>query len=56
LNNYELRSADIVIRPDLPGMKGSDFAGRNLAILAGEKAAMAMMPELKQKLKAMQEQ
>lgn len=56
LNNYELRSADVVIRPDLPGMKGSDFAGRNLAILAGEKAAMAAIPELKQKLRAMQEQ
>jgi NTE family protein len=43
------------IRPELPSMKGSDFAGRNLAILAGERAAMAAMPELKQKLRAMQE-
>ena len=55
INQYELKQADIVIRPELPGMKGSDFTGRNLAILAGERAAMAMVPELKQKLKAMQE-
>ena len=55
INHYELKQADIVIRPELPGMKGSDFAGRNLAILAGERAAMAVIPELKQKLKVMQE-
>ncbi|MBC3935890.1 patatin-like phospholipase family protein [Undibacterium sp. CY7W] len=55
INQFELKQADVVIRPDLPSMKGSDFAGRNLAILAGEKAAMAAMPEIKQKLKALQE-
>ncbi|MBC3930288.1 patatin-like phospholipase family protein [Undibacterium sp. CY22W] len=55
INQFELKQADVVIRPDLPSMKGSDFAGRNLAILAGEKAAMLAMPEIKQKLKAMQE-
>lgn len=55
LNYFELKTADVVIRPELPGMKGSDFAGRNLAILAGEKAAMAMMPEIKQKIRVLQE-
>ncbi|GGD00267.1 exported phospholipase [Undibacterium terreum] len=55
MNNFELKNADIVIKPDLANMKGSDFAGRNLAILAGEKAATAALPELKQKIKAMQE-
>lgn len=55
LNQFELKQAEIVIRPELAGMKGSDFAGRNLAILAGEKAAMSVMVELKQKLRAMQE-
>ncbi|MEB0138498.1 patatin-like phospholipase family protein [Undibacterium sp. CCC2.1] len=55
ITQYELKLADVVIRPDLPGMKGSDFGGRNLAILAGERAAMAAMPELKQKIKALQE-
>jgi len=56
INYYELKDADIVIRPGLAGMKGGDFGGRNLAILAGEKAAIEAMPEIKQKLKAMREQ
>ena len=55
MNYFELKNADIVIRPDLPGMRGGDFAGRNLAILAGERAAMAMMGEIKQKIRVMQE-
>ncbi len=50
LNQYELKQADIVIRPELGTMKGSDFQGRNLAILAGEKAAMAVLPEIRRKL------
>ncbi len=56
INYYELRDADIVVRPGLASMKGGDFGGRNLAILAGEKAAIEMMPEIKQKLKIMREQ
>jgi NTE family protein len=55
LNYFELKAADIVIKPELPSMKGNDFAGRNLAILAGERAAMAIMPELKQKIRSLQE-
>jgi NTE family protein len=56
INQYELKDADIVIKPGLASMKGADFGGRNLAVLAGEKAALEMMPEIKQKLKAMREQ
>lgn len=55
LNTFELKGADVVIKPELATMKGSDFAGRNLAILAGERATMALIPELKQKIKQMQE-
>ncbi|MBB3211202.1 NTE family protein [Herbaspirillum sp. Sphag1AN] len=51
INSFELKDADIVIQPELGGMKGSDFAGRNVAILAGEQAAMKAMPEIRQKLK-----
>ncbi len=40
----------MVIRPELGAMKGGDFNGRNLAILAGEKAAMAALPEIRRKL------
>jgi NTE family protein len=55
LNHFELKDADIVITPSLGTMGSSDFNGRNLAILAGEQAAAAMMPQLKAKLKAKQQ-
>jgi len=55
INNYELKGADVVIQPKLGGMKGSDFAGRNIAILAGEQAAMKAIAEIRQKLKEREE-
>ena len=55
LNHYELKDADIVITPSLGAMGGGDFNSRNLAILAGEQAAAAVMPQLKAKLKAKQQ-
>jgi NTE family protein len=54
INHYELKDADIVIRPELGAMRGSDFGGRNAAILAGERAAAALMPEIKARLRAKQ--
>jgi NTE family protein len=51
LNHYELKDADVVITPALGMMGSSDFNGRSLAILAGEQAAAAAMPQLKAKLK-----
>jgi len=56
INSYELKDADIVITPALGRMGSADFAGRNLAILAGEQAAAAVMPQLKARLKAKQQQ
>lgn len=56
INKYELREADIIIQPGLAGMKGNDFNGRNVAIMAGEKATIAAMGEIKLKLTAMQQQ
>lgn len=50
INHYELKEADIVIQPQLGTMKGNDFPGRNTAILAGEQATAALMPEIKRKL------
>ncbi|MBC7500606.1 MAG: patatin-like phospholipase family protein [Herminiimonas sp.] len=52
INLQELKDADIVIQPALGTMKGNDFNGRNLAILAGEQAAGNAMAEIKDKLKA----
>jgi NTE family protein len=55
LNHYELKDADVVIAPSLGTMGANDFNGRNLAILAGEQAAAAVMPQIKAKLKARQQ-
>ena len=55
LNQYELRDADVVIRPELATMKGNDFQQRNVAIMAGERATTAMIGEIKQRLKAKRE-
>jgi len=50
INQFELEQADIVIRPQLSTMKGTDFKSRNSAILAGEEAANAQFRVMKQKL------
>lgn len=56
INRFELKEADVAIQPKLGAMKGNDFNGRNIAILAGEQAAAAAMAEIRQKLKAKREQ
>ncbi|WP_088705849.1 patatin-like phospholipase family protein [Noviherbaspirillum denitrificans] len=56
INAFELKEADIVIQPRLGSMKGNDFPGRNNAILAGEQAAAALMPEIRKKLAQRREQ
>ena len=50
ISKTELAQADVVITPSLPFVKGSDFTARNEAILAGEQAAQAAMPLLREKL------
>jgi len=50
INKAALARADIVIRPELPDMGGSDFTSRNRAILAGEQATAAALPVLREKL------
>jgi NTE family protein len=54
LNHFELKDADVVITPQLGTMGSADFNGRNLAVLAGEQAAAAVMGELKARLRARQ--
>jgi NTE family protein len=51
INEHELKTADIVIQPQLKQMSSSDFKSRNAAILAGESAAQAQMALIKEKLK-----
>ena len=47
INNFELREADVVLRPKLPGVGGADFAARKRSIQAGRDAALALLPQLK---------
>lgn len=47
----ELKGADIVIRPKLPYVKSWDFAARHDAMLEGERAALAALPAIRQKLR-----
>ena len=51
INQYELKSADIVIQPQLKQMSSGDFRSRNAAILAGEVATQEQMGLIKEKLK-----
>jgi len=50
ISKLELEEADVVIRPKTAAVSSTDFEGRHLAILEGEKAAAAVMPELKARL------
>ncbi|MGA8880926.1 MAG: patatin-like phospholipase family protein, partial [Azonexus sp.] len=50
IGSNELRGADIVIRPKLPYVKSWDFTARHDAMLEGERAAQAALPQIRQKL------
>ena len=52
INNFELREADVVLRPRLPGVSSADFSTRRQSIQAGREAALAALPELKAKIAA----
>lgn len=50
LGAQELARADIVIRPKVNDIGAADFEQRNVAILEGERAALAVMPQIRAKL------
>ena len=50
LSSHELKEADVVVRPKTTAVSSTSFADRHLAILEGEQAAAAILPELKAKL------
>lgn len=56
LGAQELARADIVIRPDVDEIGPAGFEQRNDAILEGEKAAMAALPQIRAALAQMQQQ
>jgi NTE family protein len=52
INSFELREADVVLRPKLPGVGGADFAQRKRSIQAGRDAALAQLADLKARIAA----
>ncbi|MET4681626.1 NTE family protein [Stenotrophomonas rhizophila] len=54
LGEQELARADVIIRPKVLDIGAADFGQRNNAILEGEKAAMAAMPQIRAKVQQLQ--
>ena len=52
INQYELKEADVVVRPSQTGLKSADFSARKLAIESGRAAMLAALPALKVRLAA----
>ncbi|WP_119156847.1 patatin-like phospholipase family protein [Caldimonas tepidiphila] len=52
INQFELREADVVIRPKLAGVSGADFSARKRSIQAGREAAQQALAELRTRLAA----
>ncbi|RTL41355.1 MAG: patatin-like phospholipase family protein [Burkholderiales bacterium] len=50
INMFELRDADIVIRPRLDGVSSADFTARRRAVQAGREAAQALLPLIRQRI------
>ncbi len=52
INRFELRDADVVLRPALGGVKSADFGARQKSIAAGRLAMQQALPQLRQLLAA----
>ena len=52
LRDDQSAGADVMISPDLTGISAADFDDRQHAILAGERAAQAALPQIREKLAA----
>ena len=52
INHFELRDADVVVRPRLAGVSGTDFGARKRSIQAGREAALAQLPGLRERIAA----
>jgi NTE family protein len=50
IGRYELAEADVVIRPQTGMIGAADFDQKHLAIMEGEKAALAALPSIRLKL------
>lgn len=54
LGQAELSRADVIVRPQVLDIGGADFSQRASAILEGEKAALAAMPQIREKIAQLQ--
>jgi NTE family protein len=52
ISQFELRDADVVMRPKLEGIGSADFGNRRLSILAGREAALMVIQQLKERIAA----
>lgn len=52
INTFELRDADVVVRPALAGVKSADFTAKRRAIEAGRSAMQQALPQLRAALAA----
>jgi NTE family protein len=50
ISQFELREADVVLRPALVGLSSADFSNRVRAIRAGREVATALLPTIREKL------
>jgi len=50
LGQAELARADVIVRPQVLDIGGADFTQRATAILEGEKAALAAMPQIRERV------
>jgi NTE family protein len=53
ISRHELRDADVVVRPALGGVAGTDFSARNRSIAAGRAAALEALPALRARIAAL---
>ncbi len=47
INYFELKEADVVVKPALSGVASSDFGSRKKSIEAGRKAMLQLLPQLR---------
>jgi NTE family protein len=53
INQFELREADVVVRPALVGVSSADFTARQRAIQAGRQAAWSQVGAIRERVKAL---
>ncbi|MES2099856.1 MAG: patatin-like phospholipase family protein [Pseudomonadota bacterium] len=52
INGFELRDADVLLRPKLPHVSGADFTARKRAIQAGREAMQSQLAQLRERIAA----